>query len=302
MRWHHAEIPRHPCRPRHPHVRRGDAAHLRADPAGAGRPHRASGRRTRDRSRPSRHAARRVGAGSAVAQPVRHLHHRRAFGRSRQVDRHQDAGDRRVLRPVSGHRRALDLRHSVGDDAGHSDRHSRRGPARIVFGLRHHGGLAHRLFDADLLVGAASDPVFFGAPGMDAGFRTAVGDVLRRAGDRLHADRHPALRREGCVRIRRPPSDPAGDRARHHPAGDHRPNDPLVDARGARRGLHPDRPGQGAAAAAGHRLARLAQRADPGGHGDRPRRRRPVRRRHPHRDHLLVAGRRQVAGRVGAPA
>ena len=50
------------------------------------------------------------------------------------------------------------------------------------------------------------------------------------------------------------------------------------------------------------RPARAAQRADPGGHGDRPAGRPAVQRRDPDRDHLRLAGRRQVAGRFDRPA
>ena len=49
------------------------------------------------------------------------------------------------------------------------------------------------------------------------------------------------------------------------------------------------------------RAARAAQRADPGGHGDRPAGRRAVHRRDPDRDDLLLAGRRQVADRGDQP-
>ena len=59
----------------------------------------------------------------------------------------------------------------------------------------------------------------------------------------------------------------AGHRRHLHPA------DALVDARRARRGLHPHRARQGPARAAGHLPARAAQRADPGGDAVRHRRR-----------------------------
>ena len=48
-------------------------------------------------------------------------------------------------------------------------------------------------------------------------------------------------------------SDPADDRARHHPAGRDRAHDALGDARGAGRGLHPHRPRQGPVALPRHR-------------------------------------------------
>ena len=54
---------------------------------------------------------------------------------------------------------------------------------------------------------------------------------------------------------------------------------------------------KGLARAARRRRARAAQRADPGGHGDRPAGRHAARRRHPDRDDLLLARRRPLAGR-----
>ena len=75
---------------------------------------------------------------------------------------------------------------------------------------------------------------------------------------------------EGAFTLGAAPPDPAGDRARHDPAGGDRAHDPLGDARGAARGLRAHRARQGPAAVARDRPARAAQRADPGGHGDRP--------------------------------
>jgi dipeptide transport system permease protein len=66
-------------------------------------------------------------------------------------------------------------------------------------------------------------------------------DIEPRTGfmliDTLLADDRRVLRRPA-------PPDPAGHRARHHPAGGDRADDPLVDARSAARGLHPHRPRQ----------------------------------------------------------
>ena len=56
------------------------------------------------------------------------------------------------------------------------------------------------------------------------------------------------------------------------------------------------------AAVPGDRPACAQERADPRGHGDRPAGQRRVRRRDPDRDDLLVAGRRQVAGRFDCAA
>ena len=69
------------------------------------------------------------------------------------------------------------------------------------------------------------------------------GDPRLRLGH-LHLQRadHRPVGRAG----RRPPApDPAGHRARHDPAGDHRPDHPLQPARGARPRLRPDGAGQG---------------------------------------------------------
>ena len=109
------------------------------------------------------------------------------------------------------------------------------------------------------------------------------------------------LGRGGRLRLGRLAPHPADDRAGDDPAGGDRPADPLGDAGGAERGLCPHRPRQGPAAAARGRAARAAQRADPGGHHDRPAGRHPAGRRHPDRDDLLLARRRQVAGRFDLP-
>ena len=97
------------------------------------------------------------------------------------------------------------------------------------------------------------------------------------------------------------PSDPADDRARHDSARGDRAADPLGDARGAQRGLCAHGARQGAAAVAGGRPACASQRADPGGHHDRAPGRRADGRRDPDRDHLLLAGHRQVDGRFDLP-
>ena len=126
--------------------------------------------------------------------------------------------------------------------------------------------------------------------------------VLHRAGDRLPADRHAAVRRDGRVLVRRAhlilPTIVLG-------------TVPLaVIARMTRSAMLEvlgedyirTATRQGAVAVPRHRPARAAQRADPGRDGDRPAGRRAVHRRDPDRDDLLLAGRRQVADRGDQPA
>ena len=125
--------------------------------------------------------------------------------------------------------------------------------------------------------------------------------VLHRAGDRVPDDRRAAVRREGRVPVRGVAPHPAGHRARHAAARDHRADDALRDARGAGRGLHPHGARQGPVGAARRRAARAAQRAHPGRDGHRPAGGRAVHRRDPHRDDLLVARRGQVADRGDQP-
>ena len=81
------------------------------------------------------------------------------------------------------------------------------------------------------------------------------------------------------------------------PVGGDRTSDPLGDARGAERGLRAHGARQGPAAVAGDRSACAEERADPGGHRDRPAGRPAVFRRDPDRDHLCLARDRQMAGR-----
>ena len=114
------------------------------------------------------------------------------------------------------------------------------------------GVVAHRLFDADLLVGPAADPAVLGAARLDAGlgphrrcsyyFEPVTGFMLI---DSLLS------RREGRLPLGAVAPDPADHRARHRPARGDRAHDALGHARGAGRGLHPHRPRQGPAAAAG---------------------------------------------------
>ncbi len=89
--------------------------------------------------------------------------------------------------------------------------------------------------------------------------------VLFRADDRVHADRHGLLRRrrpEGRLPRCRPAPDPADHRARHRAARRHRPHDALLHARGAAGGLCQNGAREGAVALARRRPARAAQRAD----------------------------------------
>ena len=136
-------------------------------------------------------------------------------------------------------------------------------PRSAQFDLRprRDGRVAHRLFDADLLVGPAADPAVLGAARADAGVGPHRGAVLHRAGDRLSADRRAAGRREGRVPLGAVAPHPADDRARHRAARGHRAHDALGDARGAGRGLHPHRARQGPVAArAWSRCTRCATR------------------------------------------
>ena len=138
---------------------------------------------------------------------------------------------------LPGDGRALALRDAVRARHRHSGRHRRRGQAQHRLGLLGDGRLAHRLLDADLLVGAAPHPHLLGRPRLDAGLGAPRDPVRHPAGHRLHADRLAALGRQGRVPQRAVAPDPAGDRARHDPARGDRAHDALVDARGAARGL-----------------------------------------------------------------
>ena len=91
----------------------------------------------------------------------------------------------------------------------------RRGAAQLGVRPRRDGRVAHRLLDADLLVGAAADPALLGPARLDAGVRPHRRQVLHRAGHRLPHDRLAAVRREGRVRVGGVAPHPADDRARH---------------------------------------------------------------------------------------
>ena len=202
---HDAALPAEPRQPRHPDLHRDDAARVLPDPARARRPDRDHGRRARHRRRAARGAAQGIRARPAGARPVRHLHRPRAARRPRQVDDHAGAGAARVRRAVSGDHRARALRDPVRARPRHSRRHARRGAPQLGVRPRRDGRVAHRLFDADLLVGAAADPAVLGAARLDAGVRPHRGQVLHRAGDRLPDDRRaarPARRARSSRRCR----------------------------------------------------------------------------------------------------
>ena len=63
------------------------------------------------------------------------------------------------------------------------------------------GGGAGRLFDADLLVGAAAHHRLFRLAALDAGLGAHLAHLFLQAGHRLHADRQPALRTEGRLPV-----------------------------------------------------------------------------------------------------
>ena len=68
-------------------------------------------------------------------------------------------------------------------------RRARRGAARLGDRLRADRPLRHRRLHADLLVGADGDPDLLRRARLDPGLRPHRRPVLRRAADRLHADR-----------------------------------------------------------------------------------------------------------------
>ena len=183
--------------------------------------------------------------------------------------KHSRAGDPAAHRaPPDDHR---------ADDPGDDLRGRRRRPARPHLGLpaqldgrRRHDGLRQpRRLDPGLRARAAARlPVRrrpqghavraaairspelrrgrraagrrLGSAGLD---RTAAGDPRLRVGHlHLQLVHHRPMGRD---RRRLPPPDPAGHRARHDPARDHRPDHALEPARGPRPRLRPDRPRQG---------------------------------------------------------
>ena len=183
---HAALHPRPPRRP-DPDLPRRHHRRVLADPADPGRSDRGPGRRARHRSRAPRHAQSAVRLRQAAVATVPQLSRRSGARRPRQLDHHAPAGAAGVLHPVSGHRRARGRR----DPAGHADRAAgrdrRRGQPRLGVRPRPDGRVAHRLLDADLLVGPAADHPVLGHPALDAGVRAHRRALLLRAGHRLPA-------------------------------------------------------------------------------------------------------------------
>ena len=186
---------------RHPDLHRHDAARVLPHPDRAGRSDRNHGGRARHRRRAPRGAAQGIRARPAGARPVRHLHRPRASRRPRQVDDHAGAGAARVRHAVPRDHRARHLRDPVRAHHRHSRGNDRRGAAQLGVRPWRDGRVAHRLFDADLLVGAPADPALLGAAGLDAGVRPHRGPVRRPAGDRLPADRLAPVRRQGRLQV-----------------------------------------------------------------------------------------------------
>src|SRR6185437_12113408 len=123
---------------------------------------------------------------------------------------------------------------------------------------------------------------------------------VRGACHRLHADRLLVFGRHRRLPLRRKPSGPADDRARHRSTRSDRAHDALLHARGPERGLRPHRPRQGPQQPPRRCHPCAPQRADPG----RDRHRSPGRfaalRRDPHRDDFRLAGCRSLAGGIRA--
>ena len=108
------------------------------------------------------------------------------------------------------------------------------------------GDFADRLSRCRSSGGACCSSVRLGAAGLDARSRGASTSSTISSRYRLHADRRLLSGQPGAFRSALRHLDPAGDRARHRAARDVRAHDPLVDARGAQRGLRPHRARQGA--------------------------------------------------------
>ena len=79
----------------------------------------------------------------------------------------------RVRGALPGDGRAVAGGDAVRAACSAARRHPRRGQAQHRLGLLGDGRVAHRLLDADLLVGAAADPHLLGRPRLDAGLGTA---------------------------------------------------------------------------------------------------------------------------------
>ena len=148
----------------------------------------------------ARAAAARIRLRPAGHRAIRLLSAAPAARRPRPLDRHAEAGDRGIRQRCFRRRSSCRVCAMLfALCIGLPGRHHRRGAAQFDLRPRRDGALAHRLFDADLLVGSAADPAVFGAARLDAGVRPHRRPLLRRADDRLSADRHAARRRQGRV-------------------------------------------------------------------------------------------------------
>src|SRR6185437_13880005 len=285
-----------PCRADRSDVLRRDLAGVRADPSDPRRSSREPLRRARHGPGAAHPAVARVRARSSAAGAVRRLYRPGAAWRPRHLADHARAGAARIPDLVSGDGGARLFRDAVRRRRGPAGRHHRGAEAQHRRRLRGDGRLAHRLLDADILVGAAADPVLFGAARMDAGVGTHRRPVRRPGVDRLHADRYAAGGR--CRRLPLGGLAPAAaaDRARDDPTGGDRAHDAIVDARGPARRLRAHRPRKGDSVLAGRAGPRAAQRADPGHHRHRAAGGPAAVGRDSHRDDLLLAGCRQLAG------
>ena len=200
-----AALSAEPCQPRHPDLSRHDPAGILPHPDRAGRSDRNHGRRARHRRHETRGAAQGIWPRPAGDRPVRHLHRPRAARRPWQIDDHAGARAARVRHAVPGDDRARRLRDRVRARHRHSRRNDRRGAPQLRVRPWRDGRVAHRLFDADLLVGAPADPAVLGAAGLDAGVGPHRRQVRHRAGDGLPHDRRsawPATRRLSSPRCR----------------------------------------------------------------------------------------------------
>ncbi len=192
-------------------------------------------------------------AGERGIDPVRHEALRHEYGLDRPVlvqygiyigrVLHGDLGKSmitqapvlsRIHRAISGDDRTGAVRDPVRAGARHPRRNHRGGKAQLDLRSWRDGGVAHRLFDADLLVGIAADPAVLRAARLDARVGAHLGPVLPRAGHRLSDDRRAAVRRKGRVQVGRFAPHSADHRARYAAACHHRADDAFGDARGAR--------------------------------------------------------------------
>ena len=184
-----------------PDVPRGDHRRFLADPPDPGRSDRTAGRRAglvRGASCPAAGAVR-LRQAALAAIPL--LSRRPRAGRPRPLDRHPAADPPGVPEPVPGDCRTVAVRAVHRDHHWPAGRHHRRGQPGLHLRPRAHGPVAHRLLDADLLVGAAADHLLLRQPRLDAGLWPHRHSLFLSAGDRLHADRQPAVRAGGRIHL-----------------------------------------------------------------------------------------------------